>query len=206
MTIAQTHETLVRYRRSTLLAERLGPLFPEGKAEILDIGCGDGTVAREILRLKPELEITGIDTLIRPQSAIAVTAFDGKTIPFADNSFDYCLIVDVLHHTEDPLALLLEATRVARKGLILKDHKAEGAFAYETLAFMDDVANRRHGVSLPHLYWREQEWFEAFETLGLEKADYRTDLKLYPAWADWIFGRGLHFLARLEKNPTPLVR
>jgi SAM-dependent methyltransferase len=203
MTPSQTHEHFVRYRRSTILAQRLSPLFPQGKAKILDVGCGDGTVAQELLRLKPELDIVGIDTLVRPSTAIPVTPFDGKTIPFPANHFDYCLIVDVLHHTEDPFKLLKEATRVSSQGLIIKDHKAEGVFAYKTLALMDNVANRRHGVSLPHLYWKEREWFAAFERLGLEKKDYLSTLHLYPLWADWLFGRGLHFITRLEKkNPA----
>ncbi len=41
--------------------------------------------------------------------------FDGLTLPLADHSVDVVLFVDVLHHTADPLILLREAARVARR-------------------------------------------------------------------------------------------
>ena len=37
----------------------------------------------------------------------------------------------------------------------------------------------------------------AFEHLALEVDEWRTDLRLYPWWARWVFERSLHFVARL---------
>ena len=46
------------------------------------------------------LQFTGIDTLVRDDSHIPVESFDGVKIPRHDNSTDYVLFSDVLHHTE----------------------------------------------------------------------------------------------------------
>ena len=51
-----------------------------------------------------------------------VTAFDGRVIPMAARSVDVVTMFDVLHHADDPPALLAEAARVARTCVVLKDH------------------------------------------------------------------------------------
>jgi ubiquinone/menaquinone biosynthesis C-methylase UbiE len=107
------------------LAARLAPLFPDN-ATILDIGCGDGTVDQQILNRRPDVSIKGVDLLVRPGARIPVATFDGQQIPYEDASFDVALFVDVLHHTEDPQILLSQATRVARKAIIIKDHFRRG--------------------------------------------------------------------------------
>jgi len=197
--IAGIHEKLIKNRRALILHERLCQLFPDSPASVLDIGCGDGAIASHLMRSKPNLQITGIDPLVRPGTAIPVTKFDGQSIPFPSKSFDFCLFVDVLHHANDPFLLLQEANRVARNGIIIKDHKIQGLFASQTLKFMDNTHNRRYGVSLPYNYWTSSEWQTAFRRLKLKPAKYESNLKLYPAWADWLFGRELHFIGMFEK-------
>jgi hypothetical protein len=63
---------------------------------------------------------------------------------------------------------------------------------------MDEVGNRRHGVVLPHNYWPKRKWDEVFSRLHLRVVAWHSRLGLYPAVADWVFGHGLHFVARLE--------
>jgi hypothetical protein len=86
---------------------------------------------------------------------------------------------------------------VARRAVVLKDHTADGVLAGPTLRFMDRVGNARHGVSLPYTYWPRRRWLEAFDELGLAVEGWDKDLGLYPAPASWVFGRSLHFVARL---------
>src|SRR5690349_7501457 len=110
-------------------------------ATVLDIGCGDGRLAELLMGRRADVRITGVDVLLRPNLRIPVKHFDGAHLPFDDASFDCALLVDVLHHTDDPLVLLREAQRVARRAIVVKDHTLSGTGARATLAFMDWVGN-----------------------------------------------------------------
>ncbi len=107
------------------------------------------------------------------------------------------LFVDVLHHTRDPIVLLREAKRVARKGIVIKDHCSDDLFDYWTLRFMDWVGNAPHGVVLPYNYWSRQQWLAAFAELQLKVAVWQDRLGLYPSPASFLFERKLHFIAVL---------
>lgn len=194
--VGLTHGGLVADRRTRLLAERLAPSLP-GPASVLDVGCGDGGIAKALRALQPGLDIVGIDVLVRAQTQIAVTRFDGATIPYPDESFDDVLFVDVLHHTDDPAVLLAEAARVARRAVVVKDHVVAGVAAVPTLRFMDWVGNAHHGVALPYNYWREDQWRDAFREIGLTVESWESSLALYPVPARWLFDRQLHMLCRL---------
>src|SRR5258706_10329694 len=123
--LGAVHGSLVFDRRTRVLAEHLSAMIPP-RAAVLDVGCGDGTIDALILRRRRDIKIQGVDVLIRPSTKIKVEAFDGKTLPAADKSFDTVVFVDVLHHTQDPLILLREANRVARKSILIKDHTKDG--------------------------------------------------------------------------------
>jgi SAM-dependent methyltransferase len=168
-------------------------------ARILDVGCGDGTLDLLIIRQRPDISIVGVDVLVRPNTRIPVQPYDGTKIPYPDASFDAVMFVDVLHHTADPHVLLKEATRVG-KMVLIKDHFCENSLADIRLRFMDWVGNAHHGVALPYNYWSRHQWSKAFGQLGLKTCEMSTTLGLYPAPASWVFERGLHFVARLQRD------
>jgi SAM-dependent methyltransferase len=197
MTLAGIHARFVFGRRVQVLAERLDPLMPVG-ATVLDVGCGDGTLAALLMRRRPDMQITGVDVLVRPGSRIHVEHFDGTHLPFDDASFDRAMLVDVLHHTDDPIVLLREAQRVARQAIVIKDHSLCGVAARATLSVMDWVGNAHHGVHLPYNYWTPVQWRHAFATLKLDIADWHSSVSLYPRPFSWIFDRELHFIAVLS--------
>lgn len=201
MSISEIHTQHVFPRRKRVLVSHLASFMPPSAA-VLDVGCGDGSLAADLVVERPDITIRGIDVLMRKETAIPVTIFDGKRIPFDDASEDVVMFVDVLHHTHDPMVLLGEANRVSRRWIVIKDHFRDGFLANETLRFMDWVGNARYGVALPYNYWSSQQWNEGFERLGLGKAKQIIELGLYPFWADWLFGRGLHFVLLLEKQPN----
>lgn len=182
-----------------VLARHLAQALP-AQGAVLDVGCGDGLLDSLILRQRPGLRIEGIDVLQRPASHIPVKLFDGRHIPHPDQAFDAVMLVDVLHHTEQPQALLAEACRVARHSIVLKDHLLSGWLAGPTLRLMDWVGNAPHGVALPYHFLRESEWREMFAVLGLQVETWQPRLHLYPPPATWLFDRSLHFVAVLRKS------
>jgi len=195
--VGTLHEHLVFDRRTQVLAKSLSSLLPP-QATVLDVGCGDGSIDALILEQRPDVSIRGIDVLQRPDTKISVDRFDGEHLPSADSSFDVVCFIDVLHHTNNPETLLREARRVARKVVLLKDHTMDGIFAYHTLRFMDWVGNAHHRVALPYNYWPENKWKVAFDEIGLQIAEWRANIGLYPFPASFVFERGLHFIAALR--------
>jgi SAM-dependent methyltransferase len=191
------HGAVVEKRRVGILAEHFAALLP-ADARVLDIGCGDGAIDYLIKQHRPDVSIEGIDVLVRPSTRIPVKPFDGTHIPFPNDSFDAVMMVDVLHHTNDPAVLIREASRVA-KTIVIKDHLCEGLLARPTLRFMDWVGNAHHGVALPFNYWSHAQWNTAFKSIGLRPARVSVSLGLYPPPASWVFERGLHFIAQLER-------
>lgn len=195
----QVHNTVVFGRRVRVLAQALAGAIP-GPGSVLDLGCGDGQIASELMKLRPDLAVEGVDVLLRPVTHIPVTLYDGAVLPFADQSFDYVTIIDVLHHTDDPAAVLAEAARVARLGVVVKDHLREGLLAGPTLRAMDWVGNRGHDVRLPYNYLDSAQWDAAIAAAGLVKASWQERLGLYAAPLSWAFERRLHFVALLARS------
>jgi ubiquinone/menaquinone biosynthesis C-methylase UbiE len=194
--IDRLHSHLVHSRRVRVLSDHFAELIPQNSL-VLDIGCGDGLVAHWIRQNRPDITLQGIDILVREETSIPVEAFNGQEIPYDDKSFDAVMFVDVLHHTTDPMILLREAARIARKAVLIKDHTRNGFFAGPTLRLMDWIGNARHDVALPYNYWTHEQWFEALATLNITIDVWKGALRLYPPPANWLFERGLHFIARL---------
>jgi SAM-dependent methyltransferase len=90
---------------------------------VLDVGCGAGSVAKAVKRERPDLEVSGCD-LSQSALDVAMAAPGGvefqlataERLPFADGSFDFVWIFDVLEHVEDPELVLREVARVLKPG------------------------------------------------------------------------------------------
>jgi len=196
--IGRWHHAFVFERRARVLAELLAAQIPRGAA-VLDVGCGDGTIASLIAQIRPDISIRGVECMVRPGCKIECRAFDGATLPYPDASFDVCMFVDVLHHTQDPAVLLGEAARVTRSFVLLKDHLDENILDNITLRFMDWVGNRPHGVVLTYNYQSRKQWTEYFSQCGLKEETWNPTVPLYARPFSVIVGRGLHFVSLLKK-------
>jgi 2-polyprenyl-3-methyl-5-hydroxy-6-metoxy-1,4-benzoquinol methylase len=95
------HGSYVHIRRVRVLSDCLAELIPP-HSRVLDVGCGDGLLASLIVRRRPDVEVLGVDMLMRDQTQVPVAEFDGRRVPYEEKSFDAVMFVDVLHHTDDP--------------------------------------------------------------------------------------------------------
>ncbi len=194
--IESLHADLVLGRRMKTLARHFARLLPM-HGSVLDVGCGNGIIAKLVMQARPGLLIEGIDIAERHECAIPMQVYDGGIFPFPDNSFDAVMFVDVLHHTVNPLAVLKEAARVTRDAIVVKDHFCKSRTAWYRLAFMDWIGNRPHDIVLPYNYWSPEQWSQAWTQLGTEPDLVITKLGLYPRFVRPLFEYGLHFVARL---------
>jgi SAM-dependent methyltransferase len=107
---------------------------------LLDIGTGAGDLPRDLARRAARrgiaLRTLGLERI--PAAAELAHAHGlptmlacGGTLPLADRSVDVVLLSQLVHHLDDPsaVALLREATRVARQGVIVADLRPSRASA-----------------------------------------------------------------------------
>jgi SAM-dependent methyltransferase len=119
----QTHQAEDRhwwYRgRRTVLDGVLDGLDLPQQARILDAGCGSG---RNMVELASRGTVTGIElsqtsvALARERDRGEVVAGSILQMPFAEDSFDLAMSLDVIEHLEDDLAALRELRRVVAPG------------------------------------------------------------------------------------------
>ena len=103
----------------------------ELRGDVLEIGCGSGAMAAEILRQFPDVRLTATDydhsmvevarARLAPFGPRAnVRQADATSLPFDDASFDAALSFIMLHHVVDWERALGELVRVVRPdGLLL---------------------------------------------------------------------------------------
>jgi len=165
---ASWYATSIHAKRTRRVADSLGKLLERVTPiqSLLDVGGGDGLVAKHLQQRLGIERVQMVDILPRPNSLFEVTLYDGLTLPFESNSFDVVVLSDVLHHAEEPNRLLQECLRVARAGVAIKDHFAMGAVSSQLLWLMDIVGNHSAGVHVRGTYWQPHEWLQMVDEAG----------------------------------------
>jgi SAM-dependent methyltransferase len=108
----------------SLVQESLKYAAPRARGRLLDVGCGDAP-HEHIFRpfvdsyLGIEHEATYTATNAAARRVRADVLYDGKRLPFEDETFDTVLSVQVLEHTPHPGELVSEMARVLRESGIL---------------------------------------------------------------------------------------
>ena len=143
---------------------RFLPWLPAGSTAV-DIGAGNGPVAFELINAG--INATAVDVAnlsILPE--IPVTVYDGEKLPYANNHFDNALLLTVLHHTTDPVAVLKESARVAKQVVIIEDVYKNVVQKYLTFG-MDTLVNFGHS-EMTYQNRSLEEWKLIFKDLNLE--------------------------------------
>ena len=110
--------------------------------DILDVGCGDGTLTFALARRSAQ--VCGVDDALLPLR-LAVQEFsrrrralrpllsqaDARQLPFPDEAFDCVVLADVIEHIAAPDMVMREAHRILRKGgqIVLTTPRRQGTEA-----------------------------------------------------------------------------
>jgi len=200
-TLMQAMHRPIYLSRLRTLVDRILPHLRAGD-RVLDVGCGNGTLGRALMddsRAPKGLVVEGLERMARGGEPITVHAYPGGRMPFEDGAFDAVIVADVLHHEQDPEALLRECRRVSRRLVIIKDHQLKGLMSKARVSFIDWAANAPYGVPCLYRYNTPGEWAAVPGNLGLEVAEASGSMKVYPPVVNLLFGGSLHYFGVLRK-------
>lgn len=133
--------------------------------KLLEVGSGPGSVI-EVFRAASH-DVTGLDIADSSYSTeLAPVVYDGENMPFADGEFAAATVLTTLHHTPQPDLILAEASRIARRVIVIEDvYSTRFQEFYTKLA--DKITNLEF-VGHPHSNRTDEQWLESFERLGLK--------------------------------------
>ena len=139
------HESVLRSHKWRTAANSAAYLLPRLRPnlELLDIGCGPGTITIDLAWLVAPGRVVGIDAepeviakaeVASTEAGAANLSFqqgDAYALDFPDASFDVAHAHQLLQHLRDPVAVLREMRRVLRPGGTLAVRDSDyAAFAW----------------------------------------------------------------------------
>jgi ubiquinone/menaquinone biosynthesis C-methylase UbiE len=150
-------------RMAAYLAEHVRP----GET-VLDCGCGSLLMARR-LRDLAGVRAFGTDVINLNRTDLSLCLCPGERLPLADLSVDTVCLLFVLHHADQPDAILRECLRVARRRVIVAEDVFENALELLLLKGLDWFGNRSVSseMRLPFNFRTEAEWRAEFARLGV---------------------------------------
>ena len=191
--LVNVHKKVSHSHRIAVLADRFArelaqlPRASSDRMTVLDVGCGDMTLADAISERVPSIEWTCVDIHPCPSELKASDArwkrynqFDGERLEFPAGTFDAVLFSDVIHHVPEGqrAGLLAGAARVGR-AIVIKDHFEYGRWSRAVLRAMDFLGNYGYGVSVPKRYFRRDEFLALCAGAGLQVTDVDDGIRLY---------------------------
>ena len=154
-------------KRSEIVVSRVKPYIKNSK-KLIDIGSGTGDVA--YLLKKQGMNITPVDVSdFHGPRLVQPVIYDGKRLPFPNQSFDTALLLMVLHHTPNPTIVVSEAARVAKEIVVI-----ETSFTTPINKFFTVISDALGNLRL-NAFWSsyktDEEWKKFFSEKNLQVVD-----------------------------------
>jgi len=143
-----------------------------GIKSVLDIGTGSSISIHFFAKRFPEIEFVTADIAdMRQEKELPFVLYDGLRLPFNDNSFDFTVLNEVLHHTKDPEPVLREAKRVG-ENIFVVEHFPKPGVTPEQL-WKEEMATLKALKLECSVYnpFSRSELFKLFDKLNLEVID-----------------------------------
>lgn len=110
--------------RARLLEGFLDELLRLQPHSVLDVGCGNGFLVRELAA--QAIPATGLEADSRKAEALeaeglAAVHGEAEDLPFSEDEFDWVVLRHVLHHLPGTREALAQAARVARRGIVVAE-------------------------------------------------------------------------------------
>lgn len=171
--ITLTRKVMIREykKRARQIIKRIHRFIPQSGG-ILDIGTGTGFVASGIKKRNKQ-NVVCVDVrrnLLNKSRSVII--YDGKKLPFSDNSFHTVLLIAVLHHCKNSLIVLDEAIRVSSKQIIIMEDLFDSRLEKWVTFIEDSIVNwefRGH----PHSNRSEKEWLILFKRKFLKVVNFQ---------------------------------
>ena len=129
------------------------------KGRILEVGTGRGNMA--IALAKEGLKLTSVDldrdaqkaakiklSAARLDKLVSLRVMNAEKLRYKDNSFDYVISVNFIHHAKNPKKCLKEMIRVTKNKLIIADLNRKGEGIIQKVHGLDGHSHPASRVSL----------------------------------------------------------
>lgn len=193
------------YYRLQLTSYVSGLLPPQGPCLVLDVGAGDGRLGSLLRDFRPQTNVIALETNLRAnlRASIPFVRFDGRRVPLGDRAADVSILSNVLHHAEDPGALLAEVRRVTRRRVIIKDHISCGRLDDLLLGALDVLGNRRFGAPTDAAYLDADGWRDLFAAVRPDRLQQFDRLSFRRPPLSFLFSNRLEVMFVLDFDRAP---
>ncbi|KKU10139.1 MAG: Methyltransferase type 11 [Candidatus Woesebacteria bacterium GW2011_GWB1_45_5] len=138
--------------------------------KVLKVGSGLGYMTSFVRERHPDLKILEIEINKDDKNKNRTVLYDGNHFPFSNKIFDCSICTYVLHHTPNPVGLILEMKRVSRR-LIVLEETYRGVFSKMDLCYRDIYVNTLAGQPSRifwNSYFQDKELLKVLKGMDLE--------------------------------------